>query len=279
MVNNEVSMNGVSVIISSHRTDGILWDCIRSLWKQSVKPLEVIVSVDSKEDALRLYLENSDNLNIILVYSGATGPTCARNSAITRAKGDIIAFIDDDAIAGDDWIKNIMETFERCRDASVIGGPVSPMFTSEETVPERWWWIIGCTSDTPQTNRPISCNMAIRAKVFEKNGMFEEVGKKRMDHPMSEETEFCERVLASGECIIWGDNITVFHNVPKERTTLSYMMNRGYKEGVGKSVIHEKYKSYLEKHFLKYYLTHPDMYTIPVVGSVAYGYLRGKLLK
>ena len=270
-------MNSVSVIISSHRTDRVLWDCIKSVWKQSVKPLEVIVSVDSVEDARKLYEENNDNLNIILVYSGSTGPTCARNSAITRAKGDILAFIDDDAVAEYHWIQSIRDTFDLLKDVSVIGGPVFPLFSNGFFVPEQWWWIIGCTSDVPKTTRPISCNMAVRKETFVKNGLFAEVGKTRMDHPMSEETEFCERVLASGEKIAWDYTMHVFHNVPKERTTLMYMMDRAYREGVGKSVIHETYNSDLERHFLKYYLTHPDRYTAPVVASVACGYLWGKL--
>jgi GT2 family glycosyltransferase len=279
MANNEVCMKTVSVVIASHRPKGILAKCVRSLWEQSVTPLEVIIVVDTKEEEEQIeHLFYFTNLESFVYHTGKTGPTEARNLGISKSTGDIIAFIDDDAIAGEDWIKNMIRTFELVG-CDIVGGPVSPMFSGGVIVDEKWWWIIGCTSDIPITTRPISCNMAVKKELFGKMGVFEEVGKRRMKHPMSEETEFCERALASGEIILWDPTINVYHNVPKERTTLSYMMNRAYREGVGKSVISETYNTDLEKHFLGYYLTHPDMYTIPVLASVAYGFARGKLLK
>jgi glycosyltransferase involved in cell wall biosynthesis len=270
-------MKTVSVVIASYRSSALLKACIKSLlWEQSVKPLEVIVVVDTKVEAERV------NLNFPLLspfhpdvyYTGKTGPTEARNLGIQKSTGDIIAFIDDDAIAGEDWIKNIIRVFSI--GCEVVGGPVSPMFTGGVLLDEKWWWIIGCTSDIPRTYRPISCNMAVSREAFGKYGLFKEVGLTKMKYPMSEETEFVQRVIKNAGTVVWMPNLHVYHDVPKERTTLSYMMTRAYREGVGKSVLQNKD---LEALFLKFYLTHPDMYTVPVLASTAYGYIRGKMSK
>jgi len=271
----EVNMKSVSVVIASHRPGEILTKCVESLWAQWVRPLEVIIVVDTEEEAHELEPLLLLNSHTKIYYSCATGPTEARNLGIEKSTGDIIAFIDDDAIAGNEWIEYIIRTFSLTT-CDIVGGEVSPMFTGGVIVPEKWWWIIGCTSDEPPTFRPISCNMAVSREAFIKYGMFKEVGLTRMEYPMSEETEFVQRVLAMGGCVAWNDDLKVYHNVPKERTTLSYMMTRAYREGVGKSVLENKD---LEQQFLKFYLTHPDRYTVPVLASVASGYLWGKMCK
>lgn len=268
----------VSVVIASSRSNDLVKTCVESLENQTVPPLEVILVVDrhDQEDEFNQFFKTNGQ-DVKVYSSGQTGVTPARNKGVSESSGDIIAFIDDDARATRSWIEEIIKTFENNPRIEVMGGPVIPMFRGK-AIGEKWYWIIGCTSTVPLTTRPISCNMAMTRKSFDKSGGFEEVGRKRMKPCMSEETELCERVeeITPGS-ITWNDKAVVHHNVPETRTRLGYMVNRAYKEGVGKAVISERYPMGLEKTFLKYYLTHPDRYTIPVLLATGLGFIRGRI--
>jgi glucosyl-dolichyl phosphate glucuronosyltransferase len=268
----------VSVVIASSRSNDLVKSCVDSLEKQTVPPCEIILVVDrqdQEEEFNQFFKKNNQDVKVF--SSGETGVTPARNKGVFESRGDIIAFIDDDATATITWIEEIIKTFESNPGVEVVGGPVIPVFRGSP-IGEKWFWIIGCTSTTPLTTRPISCNMAITRKSFDKVGGFEEVGRKRMKPCMSEETELCERIEEKiPGSITWNNNAVVYHNVPGTRTTLRYMVNRAYKEGVGKAVISERYPLGLEKKFLGYYLTHPDWYTFPLLFATGLGFIRGRM--
>jgi len=268
----------VSVVIASSRSNDLVKSCVESLENQTVLPREIILVVDrhDQEEEFNLFFKNN-NQNVFVYSSGGTGVTPARNKGVFESGGEIIAFIDDDATAMDTWIEEITRTFQSNPGIEVVGGPVIPVFRGTP-IDEKWYWIIGCTSTTPLTKRPISCNMAITRKSFNEVGGFDEVGRKRMKICMAEETELCERIEEKiPGSITWNQDALVYHNVPETRTRLRYMVNRAYKEGVGKAVISERYPLGLEKSFLKYYLTHPDRYTLPVLLATGLGFIRGRI--
>ncbi len=87
--------------------------------------------------------------------------------------GDIIAFIDDDAVADENWLYEIVNSFESTDNAAVVGGPVKPVFRGKK-IKDELNWIIGCTSNNPPTKRPLGCNMAFDKSVFTTIGVFNE---------------------------------------------------------------------------------------------------------
>jgi len=268
----------VSVVIASSRTNDLVKACVESLKNQTVLPLEIILVVDSEdqeEDFKQFFKKN--NLVAKVYSSGDNGTTQARNKGIKESRGDIIAFIDDDGIATNTWIEEIIKTFKSVPGTLVVGGPVVPMFRGR-SISEQWYWIIGCTSTVPLTTRPITCNMAVTRKCLEEIGGFLEVGKRRMKLHACEETELCERVAKKYPgSITWNDRVLVRHDIPPSRIMIPSMMFRAYKEGVGKAVISTDHPLWLEKSFLGYYLTHPDWYTLPVLLATGTGFIIGRL--
>jgi glycosyltransferase involved in cell wall biosynthesis len=77
---------------------------VMSALNQTVTPLEVIVAVDSADGAFPAALDDIQD-KIRLVFSGGIGPSGARMRAVQEAKGEIIAFLDDD----DYWFANKLE--------------------------------------------------------------------------------------------------------------------------------------------------------------------------
>ena len=265
-------MHKISVIVGSYRPSHVLVRCISSLLKQTVTPHEIIVAVDELPGV------EHPNCKVVapnykFVASGKKGVVAARNAACAKATGDILAFIDDDAIAPENWVEEIQFFFEFHPWNACVGGPVLPEYHGR-SIPERWHWIIGCTGIS---RRPICCNMAVWKDAFEKmHGFPENLGRVRMNLSVGEETEFILNLQESGLRVAWCPRIKVWHDCPASRCELPYMMRRAYREGVGKAIIGKAHPLAQERAFLKDYLLHPDRYTVPVLVSVAAGYVRGK---
>lgn len=259
----------VSVIIGSYRPGKCLYRCIDSLRKQTVLPDEIIIGVDSEQD--EQYIQTSPEIPIKFAVSGKTGVSAARNAACEVAKGDIFAFIDDDATADPDWIERIHTVFEDPT-ISCVGGTVVPFFQGQ-TIPEQWYWIIGCTG---LSKRPICSNMAIRRHDFVLAGRFpENLGRIKHNLTIGEETELILALEKAHRKVLWVPELVVHHWCPETRMEWSYIVTRAYKEGVGKAIISKKYPLDQEQQFLKYYLTHPDIYTVPVLVATGVGFIDG----
>lgn len=248
-----------------------MYRCIDSLRKQTALPDEIIVGVDSVKE--EQYIQTDPDISCHFAVSGKTGVSAARNAACQLAKGNIFAFIDDDAMAEPGWIEQIRKTFED-QTISCAGGPVIPVF-EKGTVPEQWHWIIGCTGTS---TRPICSNMAIRSRDLLLQGGFpENLGRIKYNLSIGEETDLILKLESSHNKVVWEPNMVVRHWCPHTRTQWGYILTRAYKEGLGKAIISQRHPMAVERQFLKHYLTHPDIYTVPVLSAIGIGFIEGKL--
>ncbi|HIH96861.1 MAG TPA: glycosyltransferase [Thermoplasmata archaeon] len=266
-----------SVIVCSYGgNEDLVESCMASLECQTYQPDEIILVVDTEEER-EIYSNSNFLRNTRVICSGKKGLAAARNKGIEACVGDIIAFIDDDAVADENWLYEIVNSFSD--DVVVVGGPVKPIFRGRE-VKDKLNWIIGCTSNSPPTKRPIGCNMAFDKSVFNSIGMFNEnLGRIKEKLAIGEETELFLRIkkcMPDAE-IVYNPDAIVFHEVPEKRTKLGYMLRRAYEEGLAKAVIGKKYGLDTEQNYLKYYLKHLDFITGMVLFSTGLGYIRGKL--
>jgi glucosyl-dolichyl phosphate glucuronosyltransferase len=244
-------------------------------------PDEVIVVVDTsaERETFSLALDGQFHPSLRIISSGKRGLASARNCGMEISVGEIIAFIDDDATADPGWLSELTRSFQENPGAAVVGGQVRPVFQGRG-IPEKWNWIIGCTSRNPRSKRPVGCNMAIKRGVFRTVGQFDErLGRIQKTLAIGEETDFFLRILEQmpGSTIVCNPRAVVFHRVPIKRTTARYMIRRAYQEGAGKAIMGKDHHLGTEKTFLRYYLTRPDRYTIPVLVAVGAGFLKGML--
>lgn len=125
-----------AAIITFNRAEW-LKDALTSLTKQTRQPDEVVV-VDngSKDHTKDVALSFSDRLNIKYVYEPIRGIPHARNAAIRNATGDIIASIDDDCVANENWLKQIEIPFIKDPNIGVVGGNVTYFRVGEGSVEE-----------------------------------------------------------------------------------------------------------------------------------------------
>lgn len=255
----------VSVIVSTYTKERLkdVERCIESLENQSRKPDEIILVLDPDEDLVKFYKENIKNYDVIIEVADDFGLSNARNKGIDTSSGDLMAFIDDDAWADKDWLKNLLENF-KFEDVWVAGGKVVPAFDKKRPrwLPEEIDWIVGCTykglpERKAEVRNPIGANMIFRREAFEVAGKFKaEIGRYGKKLLGSEEAELCLRLkkLKPNVKIIYDPSAVVYHRVPDSRTKIGYALRRAYYEGFSKAILSKEYKLETERSYLKFLL-------------------------
>ena len=194
----------VSVIVSTYterRFDSIV-SCFESLETQSLQPLETLLVLDPDPELVQFYTSRIPS-QVNIIVSSEKGLSNARNAGIQNARGEIVAFIDDDAYADPKWLENIVKSYE---DETVIGvgGQVKPHWetTNPSWLPVEFYWIIGCSYQDLDTRRPvrnpIGANMSFRKHVFNTVGCFRsDIGRYGKKLLAGEEAELSLKLLTS----------------------------------------------------------------------------------
>jgi glucosyl-dolichyl phosphate glucuronosyltransferase len=235
-----------SVVIATYHFDRVpdLLETVQSLAQQVSPPHEVIVAVDRNPELASALCR--DLAGVIVVendhHPGAGG---ARNTGAALASGEIVAFIDDDAVAAVDWIAQIEKAMADER-AIGVGGLVEPLWLEQ---PPRWFpaefgWVVGCSHrGLPQTRTAVrnvwAGNMAMRLDLFKAVGGFRADFGKQADRSEPEETELCIRAGQQWPDLIWAydPGVRVLHRVPRARTRVRYFLRRCLHEGRGKAAL------------------------------------------
>lgn len=237
----------ISVIICTYgieRFDDVI-EAIHSVNNQNYQGHEIIVVIDKNETLYRK-LHNTLHTNVRIVVSPVKGLSNARNIGIKNSKNEIIAFLDDDAIADSKWLTTIVKDFD---DSNVVavGGKIEPLWINgrPKWFPEELDWIVGCTYKGHPEERclvrnVIGCNMAFRKDVFQKVGYFSNyIGRYGTKLLACEEMELCVRVSRTlpNAKILYDPKAKVFHKVHSYRQTYNYLITRAYNEGLSKAKI------------------------------------------
>jgi glycosyltransferase involved in cell wall biosynthesis len=259
-------MPGVSVVISTYTIDRLndVLRCISSLKRQTLSPIEIILVLDPSEALLQGYTARVPT-DIKVTSSDKVGLSHARNVGVMTAEGEIVAFVDDDAIADEKWLEHMAKLYD---DPQVMGVGGSALAIWEicqpEWFPEELNWIIGCSYKGLPTHRslirnPIGCNMSFRKKVFKKVGYFrDDIGRFGTKLLSKEETELSMRVLKGipNAKIIYEPKAIVYHRVSRKRASLKYIWVRSFYEGVSNGLIGSELKHAqamsVEAFYLKY---------------------------
>lgn len=223
----------------------LLERALASIRQQTLPPTEIILSIDHHRRLFQRAVEAFPDVRTI-ENRFAPGLSGARNSAIQTAQTEIIAFIDEDAVAAPDWLEHLCAGFET-RAVIGVGGSIQPQWSAGRPgwFPQEFDWVVGCTyTGLPTQRQPIrnliGCNMAFRKEVFSTIGTFrEDVGRISTIPFGCEETELCIRTLQT-----WPDRILLYdpaarveHHVPVERARFAYFVSRCYAEGLSKAQV------------------------------------------
>jgi glycosyltransferase involved in cell wall biosynthesis len=234
-----------SVVICAYTMDR--WAQIRaavaSARRQTLPPREIILIVDHNPELAQLARDQLDEV-LIAESDQAPGLSGARNCGVAHASGDVIAFIDDDAVADPDWLERLLGRYD-APGVLGVGGAIEPSWTGGRPrgFPPEFDWVVGCTyrglPDRPAAVRNlIGANMSLRREVIERVGGFRAgIGRVGRLPSGCEETDLCIRAAqrTPGSTFVFEPRARVVHAVPASRAGWRYFGSRCFAEGVSKA--------------------------------------------
>ena len=234
------STSTCSVVICTHDRPEALAQCLRSLERQRMRPLEVLV-VDNAPttEATRRLVER--HAGVRYVREPRTGLNIARNTGVRCSRGSIIAFTDDDVVLDEHWVGRLQEAFREGHIAVVTGLVLAAeLETDAQVIFEKHWGFNRgyCRKDygpdffraTRQRGCPVweigaGASMAIRRTALEKVGPFDE----RLDvgaAGCNGDSELWYRILAAGGTCRYDPDIVAFHRHRREMLALQRQIHQ-----------------------------------------------------
>ncbi|HEY3181861.1 MAG TPA: glycosyltransferase family 2 protein [Gaiellaceae bacterium] len=218
---------------------------VHSLRTQRVEPAEIVVVVDNNAAlAERVRRELPDV--VAVSHGGRRGLSAARNAGVAASFGDVIAFLDDDAVADEEWLASLLRCYDDPR-VGAAGGSVDAAWDGGRPgwFPQEFDWVVGCSyrglpTSAATIRNLIGANMSFRRGVFATVGGFSvDVGRVG-DRPVGcEETELCIRLRqrCPETLLVYEPRARVAHRVPEARARVGYFARRCFSEGLSKAAV------------------------------------------
>lgn len=221
----------ISAVITTYNRSEMLATALEPLLSQNAggARYEVIVVDNNSTDNTRATVEAfiaKGHPNLRYVFEPKQGITHGRNAGVAAARGDIIAFTDDDVVVTDNWIAVIKRAFAENPEVEFIGGKILPDWTEP---PPQWltvdhWWPLalldrGDNRFYVNASNPLclpTANASFRREVFSRIGLFSPEFSGREDH------EFFIRLWQAGGQGLYEPNLVVKAKVQPERLLKSY---------------------------------------------------------
>lgn len=253
----------LSVIICTYNREKYIGNLLESIAANTLAKSEYeILLVDNNcTDGTHAVCDQFAKAHTDITFRYVTEPiqglSAARNRGIRESKGDLIVYVDDDALVDPHYLSDYVDWFASHPETMAAGGPIEPLY---ETAEPDWmspytralltaWMNYGDKVRTyPKGRFPGGGNAAYRKMVFEKVGLFNtELGRKGNSLMASEEKDIFDKMHALGMEVLYLPWPTLHHIIPQaklendffERVTLQLgrsERNRTKALGIGKYI-------------------------------------------
>ncbi|WP_367319370.1 glycosyltransferase family 2 protein [Streptomyces sp. HUAS ZL42] len=238
----------LSVVVCAYTLDR--WEDVRaaigSLLAQEPPADEIVLVVDHNQDLQELASKALAGVRVV-PNRRRRGLSGGRNTGVAVAHGDVVAFLDDDAIAEPGWTQRLLAGYEDPRVAGV-GGLVRPLWSTRRPpwFPPEFDWVVGCSHrGLPQQAAPvrnlIGANMSFRrTELLAVGGFLDALGRLGNRPAAScDDTDMCLRITARtpDAVLLYEPAAQVLHRVPATRARWSYFCSRCYVEGMSKALV------------------------------------------
>lgn len=177
------------------------------------------------------------------LFEPKPGKCYALNSAIANARGEVLAFVDDDVIVDQMWLQNLTAGLLSGEWAGVAGRILPG---GKVTLPPwlSWERCVGAFRADPLSvlcarfdlgdqvreldlaHAPYGANMAFRKTIFEKYGDFRlDLGPRPKSQIRNEDVEFGRRIIKAGERLCYEPSAVVHHPVPLDRISKEFFLS------------------------------------------------------
>jgi len=262
----------LSAVVCTRDRPGALWRCLQSLSQQNRPPDQILVvdnasQGDAAEDIARVF-------GVDYVREDRPGLDYARNLGAREARGDIVAFVDDDVAVHPGWAEQTIAAFDQ-RAIMAVTGLVLPaeLETHPQVIFETQWgfgrgyeridycpdFLIASGEHIAPTWRiGAGANMAFRREVFDRVGYFDE----RLDAGAAGcggDSEFWYRILARGWCCRYEPSVVVFHYHRRSERELARQV-RAYMRGHVATLLVQNRRYHDRRNLRRVFATLPAWY-------------------
>ncbi len=206
----------ISIIVVDYKKNNpLLVECLDAIQQQSYKKYEIILVTDYP--VTLSFRAKSRNRFVKKSFGRYVGPAEKRDWGGEQAKGEILAFLDDDAYPNKDWLKNMAKNFSDLNVSGVAGPGVTPPGVSWQEAASGWMSASPLGAG-PYTYRFLpgkkhfvddypSMNLAVKRDDFLAIGGFDS------HYWPGEDTKLClDLVLKLKKKIIYDPKVLVYHH-------------------------------------------------------------------
>ncbi|HWP34054.1 MAG TPA: glycosyltransferase [Thermodesulfobacteriota bacterium] len=230
----------LSIVIPTYNRAELLARCLAGLARQEPAParVEVVVVDDGSTDDTAARVEalaRGFPFALRCVRKPNGGAASARNRGIREARGELVAFLDDDCVPRPDWVRRAVEAARGHPDVSGFGGLVEPAGTTSRIaryIADRRL-LAGPALDGGRVVAVVTANALFRKRDLEAIGGFDE----RFRQPGGEDVDLSRRLLESGRRLARAEGLVVEHH---HREGVRPFLKTYYWYGYGSGLIRAK---------------------------------------
>lgn len=241
----------VSVVLCTYSLDRYpaFREAAESVLTQTHDDIELVIVVDGSEEVYNRVSQDYEEQKNAIIHCNSEnrGLSYSRNTGAELASGDVVAFIDDDAVADTEWARHIVDAYQRY-DALAVGGRMTPEWLAgkPEYLPEEFYFLIGVTyrgfrQSEGYVRNTFSSNLSFkREALLELGGFKTAMGKRGENDLQGGETELCARLeRETGEQVVYIPEAIVDHKIYDYRTGRKWLFERAFWQGYSKRRMRE----------------------------------------
>lgn len=245
----------ITVLLSTYNRSRDLAGALESIAKSeipdSVRWEILVVDNNSSDDTPKIVEQFGERYPARFRYQfePRPGKSYALNTGIESARGEVLAFVDDDVTVEPAWLQELTAELLRDQGWAGAGGRTLP---AEKFIPPPWlrkdmqgWGeIVFAHFDMGDLagrlmRPPYGANMAFRRSILRKHGGFRvDLGPSPGSQIRNEDTELGRRLLAAGERLRYEPAAIVYHPIPHERIRKDYFFSWWF--DYGRAMIKER---------------------------------------
>jgi glycosyltransferase involved in cell wall biosynthesis len=228
----------VSVIVCTRNRCASLGNLLQALTRLTIEPELswelVVVDNGSTDGTAELLSSFAERLPIIHIFEPEKGLSTARNTGVRAARGEILAFTDDDCIPAPDWMSAIRKEFACDPGLAGLGGRV------ELHDPEDFPITVRTSRQREPLTSPYQlpalmagCNMAFRRSTIDLVGEFDTTLGAGTVVGSAEDTDYLYRALRRGLRIEYVPEVLLAHDHGRRSSDEVRALRRSYARGRG----------------------------------------------
>jgi GT2 family glycosyltransferase len=251
----------VTVVVATRDRPQSLARCLRALAALTYAPFEVVVvdNAPSTRETLAVVQHRSGlDARVRYVRELRPGVSCARNRGLGEARGELVAFTDDDVVVDPGWLDGVVRGFARSPSVACVTGlvPSARLDTAEQRYfDRRVSWALGCTPRRYDRHGDLEAsplypytagqfgtgaNFAFRTAVLRNLGGFDEALGPGTPAAAGEDLDLFVRTILAGQAIAYEPAAIAWHH---HRDELGQLRRQLFNYGVGLAAFATKYLS------------------------------------